>query len=169
MKQLKENNNGYSLVEMIICIAIVVILSGIAMVSISAIISARATAAQESFDEEIAALQARTKAQDKDNAIKLVRDSSDGKYYIYYGTSTNGTDFTPNSSDPDVTLDKVDIYYTYNGSAETLVTEQIFKFNKSDNYTINGYGTYIFYKSPGNSSVGRVTINKDTGSHYYGS
>lgn len=167
MKHLKENNRGYSLVEMIICVAIIAILSGLAMVTVSAIYSARASAAQEAFDEEIASLQTRTKSQDKANAIKLVLE--DGYYNIYYGTSTDGTDFTANSTSPDVTLDRCKIYYTYNGSDETLVTEQIFKFNKSDNSTVSGYGTYIFYKSPGNNSVGRVTINKDTGSHYYGS
>lgn len=168
MKKLIKDNQGYSLVEMIIVIAIIAILSGMAVISLSSIATAKATAAREDFDQEIAALQMRTKSQDKDNAIQIVKDGRN--YNIYYGTYTTSGGFVANDpSKPDVVLDRVEIHRTYPGEADNeVVDEMVFKFNKSDNYTLSGYGTYSFHKSSG-SSVGSVTINKNTGSHYFGS
>ena len=49
----KRNNAGYSLVELIIVLGIIAVLSGLAAVTISAISTARATSAKESFNEEL--------------------------------------------------------------------------------------------------------------------
>ena len=84
MKKLRENK-GYSMVEMIICLAIIMILAGMAVVTISSISSSKASASRETFDAELSALQARTKSQSPDNAIKLVKNGD--RYDIYYGTA----------------------------------------------------------------------------------
>lgn len=169
MKKLIKDNQGYSLVEMVIVIAIIAILSGFAVLSLSSVATAKASTARENFDQEIAALQMRTKSQDKDNAIKLVKDGRN--YNVYYGTYTTSGGFVASDpSKPDVVLDRVEIHRTYAGEADDeLVDEMVFKFNKSDNYTLTGYGTYTFYKPGSGSTVGSVTINKNTGSHYFGS
>lgn len=170
MKKLRENNQGYTLIEMIICIAVIAILSGMAVLTISSIRTAKATAARESFDQEIAALQMRTKSQDRNTAIRIEKD--DRNYNVYYGTYTSAGGFVAdNPSDPDVVLERVEIRHTYTpeGIDDAIVTDMVFQFNKSDNYTTSGYGTYTFYKPGSDDSVGSVTINKNTGSHYFGS
>ena len=166
MKKLRENK-GYSMVEMIICLAIIMILAGMAVVTISSISNSKASASRETFDAELSALQARTKSQSPDNAIKLVKNGD--RYDIYYGTSKDGTDFTPNdASKPDAKLEKVSITYSSDGSAGTEVNEQIIKFRKSDGSVVVGYGVYRFNKAGSGKLVARVTLNKDTGNHYYG-
>ena len=45
----------------------------------------------------------------------------------------------------------------------------IIKFNKSDGSVKTGSGVYTFYKDGSTDSVGRVTLNRATGSHYTGS
>ena len=163
MKKLRENK-GYSMVEMIICLAIIMILAGMAVVTISSISSSKASASRETFDAELSALQARTKSQSPD---KLVKNGD--RYDIYYGTSKDGTDFTPNdASKPDAKLEKVSITYSSDGSAGTEVNEQIIKFRKSDGSVVVGYGVYRFNKAGSGKLVARVTLNKDTGNHYYG-
>jgi prepilin-type N-terminal cleavage/methylation domain-containing protein len=167
MKRLFKDNSGYSLVELIIVLAIIAVLSGMGALTISVIRSGRATATKDSFDTEIAALLTRTKSQSSDTAILIKRDGN--KYNIYYGTSTDGTSFTANdATKADVITNNVDIYYTDGTADAALLTEQIIKFNKSDGSVKAGYGTYTFCKSGSDSSVGSVTINKATGSHYTG-
>ncbi len=170
MKKLRENNQGYTLVEMIICIAVIAILSGMAVLTISSIRTAKATAARESFDQEIAALQMRTKSQDRNNAIQIVK--ADDNYNVYYGTYTSSGGFVANNpSDPDAVLDRVEIHRTYSpeGVNDEVVNDMVFQFNKSDNYVITGYGIYDFYKPGSSHPIGSVTINRNTGSHYFGS
>lgn len=168
--RLKENNQGYSLVEVIICIAIMAILSGLAGVTLSAINTSKATSAKEAFDEELSALQVRVKSQSPDNAIKIVREGD--RYAIYYGTckKDDGSDFVANNPDKaDKTLEKVNITYAEKvGGAASQVKEQVIKFRKSDGYVIIGSGVYRFYKNRTTRTVGRVTITKATGSHYFG-
>lgn len=168
MKKLIKDNQGYSLVEMVICIAIIAILSGMAVISLSSIANAKASTAREDFDQEIAALQMRIKSQDKDNAIRIERDGK--KYNVYYGTCASGSFVANDPSKPDIVLDRVEIHRTYPGEADDeLLDEMVFRFNKSDNYSISGYGRYDFYKPGASSPIGSVTINKNTGSHYFGS
>ena len=80
---MKRKNAGYSLVELVIVLGIIAVLSGLAAVTISAITTARATSAKESFNEELSTLQTMTKSQNKDSAILI--EKVDGKYHITYG------------------------------------------------------------------------------------
>lgn len=171
MKKLFKRNEGYSLVELIICLAIIAVLSGVATLTISVISNGRVTATKDTFDSEVGALITRTKTQSADNAIQLVRD--DNSYVVYYGTSTNGTDFTANdAANPDKYLNKCDIYYSENGSAPTLVSESgvMLQFDKTDGSCISGYGTYYFCKNGKayGDYLAKMTISKTTGSHYSG-
>lgn len=164
-----KNNSGYSLVELIIVLGIIAVLSGLAAVTISSISTARASASKESFNEELSNLQTRTKTQDSQFAIQI--EKVDGKYNIVYGKSVNGTDFTEDATIDRVILDRVTIYYSADASStgSELSTPAIIKFNKSDGSVVVGNGVYTFCKEGTTRSVGKVTLNKATGSHYTGS
>jgi prepilin-type N-terminal cleavage/methylation domain-containing protein len=175
VKNRIKDNSGYSLVELIIVLGIIAVLSGVSMISISAISTSRATSAKEKFDQEIATLESKTKSQDGDSAIMLKKDGD--TYYIYYGTCAPDSDgttysagnFKADSTTADVKLDKVTIYYTPDGGTESeLTTSQVIKVKKSDGKVVLGSGKYKFCKRGSTNSVGTVTINKATGSHYTG-
>lgn len=168
-KKILKKNNGYSLVELIIVLAIIAVLSGVATLTISVISNGRVTATKDTFDTELSALITRTKTQDADNAINLVREGNE--YVVYYGTSSDGVSFTANdSSKPDKSMNKCDIYYSSDGSTPTLVTSLVIKFNKTDGSCIAGYGTYYFCKTNKsyNNYLAKITVSKATGSHYSG-
>ena len=168
-KHILKRNDAYSLVELIIVLAIMAILSGVAVLTISVISNGRVTAAKDTFDTEISALITRTKTQDADNAICLVRNGNE--YEVYYGTSTDGVSFTANDpNNPDKNLNKCDIYYSEDGSTPTLVTSLVIKFRKTDGSCIAGYGTYYFCKTNKDYDryLSKLTISQATGSHYSG-
>ncbi len=167
--RLLNNNSGYSLVELIIVIGIIAVLTGLAGFTISAISTSKATAAMQNFDTELSALSMRTKSQDGDNAILLKREGEG--YKIYYGTSSDGTTakWSQTSTSAEASLNRVDIYYTEpGGSATKLTGDMIIKFKKSDGSVLSGEGLYEFNKYGSNKSVGRITLNKSSGSHYFG-
>lgn len=169
MKKQLKNNSGYSLVELIIVIAIIAILSGLAAFTLSAIKSAKATAALQNFDTELSALATRTRAQSGDNAIMLTRDGDD--YKVYYGTSSDGTEakWSQTSTKAELTMVDVDIYYNEPGQTASLLTgNKIIKFKKADGTVVTGAGLYEFKKGGTQDAVGRVTLNASTGSHYFG-
>lgn len=169
MNKSLKNDNGYSLVELIIVIAIIAVLSGMAAFTISSIKTAKATAALESFDTELSALSTRTRAQSGDNAIMLKR--VDDGYKVYYGTSSDGTEskWSQTSTEAELTMDNVDIYYSEPGGTAAMLTgNKIIKFKKADGTVVTGAGLYEFKKGGTQTAVGRVTLNATTGSHYFG-
>jgi prepilin-type N-terminal cleavage/methylation domain-containing protein len=116
-RRFMKENKGYSLVEMIIVIAIIAIMAGGSMVTVTLINSAKAKEAGVTLDSEVAALVAQSKSQvpnlgtaydvngdgakddlDEKASKKLnfaiaVYKNTDGKYYIAHGyyNSTDGT------------------------------------------------------------------------------
>lgn len=166
----EKNDSGYTLVELIIVIAIIAIMSGMAMVTISSIRTAQATTAMQRFDDELSALEMRTKTQSKQEAIEVVRDDHD--YKIYYGTLDDSGTFTRKDSDADAVLQRTTIYYSSTYDADTDGSEVtgscIISIRKSDGKVTNGAGQYKFVKYNTTISVGRVTLNEASGSHTYG-
>ena len=63
VKMRRLSNKGYSLVEMIITIGIILVVSAMAMVTISTLNSARAKNASVQFDAEITQMVTRAKGQ----------------------------------------------------------------------------------------------------------
>lgn len=172
----KKDNSGYTLVELIIVIAIIAVMTGAGAMTIGAIRTSQATASMQSFDDELAALEMRTKSQSADNAILLERDGTD--YKIYYGTYDSKASVPSfNKTDPgkaDAVLERVTIMYdstNYDADSSTAVKiedSQIIQFRKSDGEVIIGAGQYKFLKYGSNQSVGRITLSKYVGSHTYG-
>lgn len=168
MRDKIRDNNGYTMVEMIIVIAIIAILSGMGFITVGAIRTSQATASMQKFDDELSALEMRTKTQSPNNAIKIEQNGAN--YNIFYGTY-DGTSFTGASSNPDAVLERVTIYYSsaYNADGEsTALSSQIIKIRKSDGQVLEGSGEYKFTKYNSSDSVGRVRLNEFTGAHTYG-
>jgi prepilin-type N-terminal cleavage/methylation domain-containing protein len=167
----KQKNAGYTLVELIIVIAIIAVMSGMGFLTIVSIRTSQANSSMQRFDEELSALVMRTKTQGADNAIKIEQDGAN--YNIYYGTCTDGVEstFTTTSTQPDAVLQRVTIYYYYSYNADSVkkpLTSQVIQIRKSDSQVLAGYGEYVFAKYEKGNTVGRVTLNQYTGSHTYG-
>lgn len=106
MRRIMKENKGYSLVEMIIVIAIIAVMSAAAMVTITLINSAKAKEASVTLDSEISALVARAKSQiptfdDGTGTVEQHRDynfaiavyKTNNKFYIakgYYKKEDSG-------------------------------------------------------------------------------
>ena len=171
MRERLKNNSGYTLVELILVIAIILIMSGGAMLTVSAIRSSQATSSMQRFDDEIAALEMRTKSLEVGKAMKIVQNGAN--YEIYYGTCTGGnaSTFVADSTKADAILERVSIYYAedYNSDGvSTPLTSAVVLVRKSDGEVVSGYGEYRFCKYNTTSTVGRVTLNRYTGGHTYG-
>ena len=91
----RSKNKGYSLVEMIIVIAIIGVVSGMALASVSMIHSAKAKDASVVFNAEVSELMAKAKSMNDSSAMYAIRIHRDGNnYYIQSGTvKKSGTDY----------------------------------------------------------------------------
>ena len=174
-KRKAEHNKGYSLIEMIIVIAIIALVSSLSLVSVTLIHSAKAKDAAIKFDNEIATLIAKTKSQTPpaaspgEYALKVY--STGDKYYIAEGVLKDDGTFI---QDPDnvVSLSSyVTVTFTgTNSEGEVFADDAIGDGDRAVIITYNkrgicleGVGTYSFYKKNGNI-VAKVFLRKN-GSH----
>lgn len=180
---IKKNNKGYSLVEMIICIAIIAVLSAVAMVTVTMIHSAKAKEAAVTFTSELSDTAIKSKNQvvtmeDADgNIVKYPKYNhclklyeTDGKYYLKKGY------YNPEGTDEATKYIFVDtenvnggkgislssrVYVTFTGStgSESDVTTSYIVYDRKGR-CIQGDGLYSFYKTSG-SLIADVKINKN--------
>jgi len=167
-KRKAEQNKGYSLVEMIIVIAIIVLVSSLSLVSVTLIHSARAKDAAIKFDNEVATLIAKAKSQTPpatnpadpttmgEYALKVYKSGE--RYFVAQGILRASGTF---EADPDnvVSLSSyVTIRYTgTNSEGEDFNNDEIedgdraviIRYNKRG-ICLDGVGTYSFYKKNGN-------------------
>lgn len=183
MKKKIDNNSGYTLVELIIVLAIIVILTTAAFVTMSIMHTAKVKEAAATFDAEVTDLIARTRNQDvyQDTNNNGVKDSGeerpdykyelgisyeDGKYFINNWFLTPGG--THSEADPSkrksmsayVRIQYSDFDGTYVDAA--VADGHTIRFDKSG-ACVEGAGVYKFLKKDG-SVIATVTINKN-GSH----
>ena len=88
MKNGIKSNNGYTLIEMIIVIAIIAVMSGVGFLTISSIRASQATASLQKFDSELSALEMRTRTQKSGEAVRIVQNGAN--YDIFYGICADG-------------------------------------------------------------------------------
>lgn len=147
---MKNNNKGYSMVEMIICVAIISVLGALGFLTMNIVYTAKANSAVNTFQTQFATLKTMTEAQDAKTAFRLFYDDTEEQYYIEYGT-WDGSAFTASTTKADVALsDRVAVYYKESSSTtESIVntTGVIVQYNKSDGSVLKGAGTYRFAKS----------------------
>jgi prepilin-type N-terminal cleavage/methylation domain-containing protein len=176
MKRLKSNK-GYSLVELIIVIAIILIVAAMSLATVTMIQSAKCKDAAVKVDSEIAEIIAASRGMaydasdpNKFYALYLYKDDSSNNYYIQRGyalrnASTGLYSFTSNGNNLN---DDKGINLSSYGVIEWDVTD-------NDNYTgvvivysksgqcLAGYGTYTFKKKNGN--VVATNFVRQNGTH----
>ena len=190
-KMKKLNNKGYSLVEMIIVIAIVAVLTGAAMVTLSVMHSAKAKEAAITFESELSELVSDSKNKvcdpngdgviddsEKEYSVGLRLYKSGGKCYVQqvlvkdgiYVQNTTYEQANNNNNGKGISLSSY-VYVKYTATA----TVNSFDIGTEDDETVlihykkngscdSGHGTYEFIRTSGGSTVATVTINKN-GSH----
>jgi prepilin-type N-terminal cleavage/methylation domain-containing protein len=129
-KRFKRKNQGYSLPELIIVIAIIMILSAMSLVTFRSVENAKYKQSVSTFESELTTLRSSTMAQDSSMAMLLYyheHTSTDGDnnksgYYIKRGYVDSSGDFHPLSQDagentpPSDNANLLDAsYYSYSG------------------------------------------------------
>ena len=189
------NNKGYTLVEMLIVISIMVILASLSMFSIGVIRDAKRSAAVNTFDNEISTCLIKTKAvaqvdssQNSNVCMYIYRRDNGVKanYCIKVGYDS-GSDSVADIIDSSVVLgnsyatavnddanwdavlpkDVADIIYTSSsgGSSVSITNFHKIKFRKSDGKVTDGYGEYEFVKADG-SVYSTIYLDEQSGNHY---
>lgn len=184
-RRFMKNNKGFSLVEMIICIAIIAILSGIALVTVSMIDSAKAKDAAVSFNSVVSETLAKSKGQmcvvngvnqpTYKRCMYLYLEDSSDRYYLktgYYNpdglTDADKYIFIDNENKNEgkgTNLSaKVTIKYEdLDGNKTTVDSDGVYIIFNKNGTCFDGAGLFEFYKRNGNL-VDEVSI-KTNGSH----
>lgn len=188
-----KKNHGYTLIEMIIVIAIIVIVSGMSFVTIGIIKQAKCNAAANTLSNQIGSLLVKTRAlseakvssTDPNKAplcMKIQYNDSDvtfadgtfakaGSYSLILGYD-NGTTFVEKTADTvETTLPNIITINYITTDREScgiagLDTSKnmIIEFNKSNGSVRYGAGSYeIVYN---NNVVATVYLDATTGNHY---
>lgn len=182
-------NKGYSLVEMLIVIAIIAILGTLSIFSIGIMRDARRQTAVNNFNNLISGCLVKTKAvADTGKPVAMViQKRSDGKITVrtgYYdgtnvtkiGKSASPVVLSPEvETDCDATFPKDIAAIRYIAGADDSVYTEIsatdiavIKFRKSDGKVLSGAGKYQFIKGTGDSSTvyATVVLDETTGNHF---
>ena len=185
----KLNNGGYSLIEMMIVIAIIAVFTGASLITINVIHSAKAKEAAITFDSELAELINKSKYIACDANNDGVIDSSDAGYsfgirvhkdgdkcYLQDVLVQNGVyvydeDYEKANNPNDgkgLSLSKyVYVSYTDEFGNDSLVgadDEAVLVYFRKDGSCAAGYGTFEFIRENNDNMVATMTINKN-GSH----
>lgn len=101
----KKNNGGFSLVELIVVIAISVVLIGAATISIRSVMGVEVKQCARNIESIIN--KTRVTTMGKDSAVlEIYKDASDGAYY--YKTTINGVVSDPSK----IGKSRIDVYYS---------------------------------------------------------
>ncbi len=185
----KLNNGGYSLIEMMIVIAIIAVFAGASLITINVMNSAKAKEAAISFDSEIAELINKSKNIACDANADGVVDSSDEGYFfgirvhkdgnkcylqdvlvqngVYVQSDTYEKANNPNDG-KGISLSKY-VYLIYEdefGNEQTIGSgsDAVLIYFRKDGSCASGYGTYEFIRESNDNMQAIMTINKN-GSH----
>ncbi len=128
-----KNDHGYTLVEMIIVIAIIAVVAGMSLISITLIHSARAKEASVTVDSEIATLITKSKNMQSDvpgmqYAARIYADDRGVYYYQkgYYDPTTMKYNFTNTDTEGD-------------GKGKSLSSYVIIKYTGEETIVQNGF------------------------------
>ncbi len=190
MRRLKKlENQGYTLVELIIVIAIIAVLTGLATLTVGTINSARAQEAAITFESEIATVHGKAKgkaidadcdgniseAEQKNYNYGLRIYESGDRLYVQQVVIKDGVylsvdvfEEANNAHDGKGTRLPANVYCvfkseadgnTYNIGDGNGTVASVIIFSRNGKCE-KGYGTYEFYKNNGNL-ISKVTINKN--------
>jgi prepilin-type N-terminal cleavage/methylation domain-containing protein len=173
---MTNKNKGYSLIEMLIVIAIMAILSGLSAVSVSLIAKAKCQDAVQSFDSQLSNLWLQTKSTAGSQQIMYMtlEKSASGSCYqvkIYDGVASTPKETNVLEGNPERSRKcRVKIQYREKESdsfQEITDTNTInIKFDKSTGAVLEGAGEYMFTDTS-DKKIASVYLNAMTGNHYY--
>lgn len=183
-KKLKLDNKGYSLVELIIVIAIIAVFTGAAMITLTVMHSAKAKEASITFESEVSELLNKSKGNSVDANLDGKIDAADDgfglglrvhkvgqKCYVQkvlvknkaYQPNTSFEEANNNNDGKGISLSSsVYVEYTDLTGSKIVIDgsdEVVISFNRSG-ACVTGYGTYDFIKTDG-TKVAKTTINKN--------
>lgn len=186
----KLNNNGYSLIEMVIVIAIIAVLTAAAAITVKTMHSAKAKEAAITFESEVSELLSKSKNNicdpnqdgviedfEKEFSVGLRLYKSGSKVYLqevlvkngaYVANSTYENANNPNSGKGISLSVYVDVKYTdMDGNTidiGTAADKQVVIHFKRNGSCDLGYGKFEFIRNSSDSTIATMTINKN-GSH----
>lgn len=146
---MKKDNKGYSLVELLIVLAIMAVLSGLAVVTWNIVYKAKCQAGANNFNSEVNTLRSSTMAKNEDFCVRVYQEES-GAYIVERGLcpTDNIDDFwVPNISDKD----NYDDFFNYNNTGTPLTIK--IKYEISYKNTKNNT-TYIIQESKAYEDLG---------------
>ena len=160
--KVKKNNGGFSLVELIVVIAISVVLIGAATISIRSVMGVEVKQCARNIESIIN--KTRVTSMGKDSAVLKIYKASDGAYY--YKMTINGTESDPSK----IGKSRIEVYYSmnddYSGKTQLNVSDSIeLQFDRSSGAqkpdTNGKYCSRIWIQK--NSTEKVITIYKETG------
>lgn len=189
-RRFMKENKGYSLVEMIIVMAIIVIMTGAAMVTITIMHSAKAKEASITLETALSDVQQSAKGkmcvvsgtQEPDYRYALVVYQTGGKYYVkkgyYIGNGSDVNDHNnyvfvdaenANSGKGECFSAYVDVKYVNPSGIEQDIgsidsNDGVYIIYDKQGMCIQGDGQYKFYKNKKDVLISTVELNKN-GSH----
>lgn len=185
MRQIRKNQSGFTLVEMIIVIAIAAILAGIAGASFGAIRAGNAAKSASKFDSKLSTTQTTNMTKEGKTFLYVYQDSNGIQAVVVTADTANPDGFTTrnqvtsavaagNASATKIGGSKVSVSATGSGSSLTLNTSNMLKigFDKATGaFTRSNLGaasdtTFYDEISFSGSEVFKVKLVKATGKHF---
>ena len=188
-RRFMKENKGYSLIELIIVLAIIVVMTGVSMVTITIIHNARAREASTKFENALSELQQNAKGKmcvvsdtnepDDRFALAIYKDNS--KYYMKRGYYLgNNLDMSKSTSYLFVDSENgnggkgesfsayIKVKYVDESGVERDITEMddkpVYIIYDRQGMCIYGNGKFNFYRDKKDSLLNTVVLNKN-GSH----
>ena len=173
-------NKGYTLVEMLIVIAIMGILAGLSFVTFAIVDEARCSSAVNTLNNQMSNCLIQTKAisaVDKPMCLVIKKRSSDNVYVIMKGT-LEGSDVSGISDTKDENCEAIlprqisKITYTPTGSSQVHTRassdQMILQFVKSDGSVCYGAGQYDLYTNTSGEEriYASIYVDPISGKHY---
>lgn len=182
-----KDNKGYTLIELIVVIAIMAVISGVCFLSYGAATQNEPQKTKNDIMTRYNYLRDTVKAKSPENAAVLFRSSVDDKYYFATGKFDSTSGFVPDDGSADIAAlisstdkasantisfgKKVDIYYNSTiesskggglGSAALINNSSyvLVRYSKKDGSVLSGGGTYYVSKRNASKSTVNVTITK---------
>ena len=177
-RRFMKDNKGYTLIEMIIVIAIIAIMTGAAMVTITILHNAKAKEASITLETALSETQKNAKGkmcvvadtQQPDYKFALAVYKSGSKYYVkkgYYIGNGNDTE-NANSGKGESFSAYVKVKYKDSSGTEQDITgideKPIYIIYDRQGMCIYGDGQYELYRNSKDSLLNTVVLNKN-GSH----